>query len=141
MKKYKEGYDIAKPECVVWLKINQLEVKLSSAFTGSSSSSVASVDRSSKKAESIQSSTSSQTQPFSSDILSDILVLPCPVAKSQSRGKPALNAKTVCITDDEVQKILRSKEAEKAETEREKEAKKLEKAQRKKERGKATGEE
>ncbi len=115
---------------MAWLKINHPEAELSSAFSGSSSSSVISGDRSSKKAE---SSTSGQSQPSSSDILSDILVLPRPVAKSKSRCKPPLNAKTVCITDDEVLEDLKSKEAEKAEAEREKEAKKLEKEQRKKE--------
>ena len=42
----------------MWLKINHPEAKLSSAFTGSLSLSVVLVDYSSKKAESIPSSTS-----------------------------------------------------------------------------------
>jgi len=43
----------------------------------------------------------------SSDVLSEVLVLPCPIARAKSRGKQALNShRTMCMTDDEILREL-----------------------------------
>ena len=47
----------------------------------------------------------------SSDVLSEVLVLPKPKEK-KSRRKGGVNAKTICITDDGVLEELKSKEQE-----------------------------
>ena len=64
--------------------------------------------------------------------MSEILVFPCPVSRPKSKCKPALNARTVCITDDSVLEKLKKKEVEKAEIEKEKKVKRLEKERKKK---------
>ena len=65
----------------------------------------------------------------SGDALSEILTLPCPVPRTKSKHKAALNAKAICITDDAVLADLKRKEVEKAEA---KEAKRIEKEHKKK---------
>lgn len=52
------------------------------------------------------------------DVLSEILVLPKPPAKSKSKRKPALTKYTVCITNTEVIEQLKDKESEKVEKEK-----------------------
>ena len=64
--------------------------------------------------------------------MSEILVFPCPVSRPKSKCKPALNARTVYITDDSVLEELKKKEVEKAEIEKEKKVKRLEKERKKK---------
>ena len=74
----------------------------------------------------------------SSDILSEVLVLPEPKAKPTSKSKPALTEKIVCITDDDALENLRMR-WKKKEGEEEKKAvieqngKEKEKAERSKE--------
>ena len=45
----------------------------------------------------------------SSDAVSEILVFPSPVSRPESKRKPALNARTVCITDDSVSEELKKR--------------------------------
>ena len=111
-KRYDEGYDIKEPEYVAWLKINHPETDVSTCSTGKSPS----------------ISSSSQASHSS---LSEILVLPqCP---KPIKRKQALNAKTVCITEDAVLEELKQKAEEKAGAERQKEVKRLARLQKKKE--------
>ena len=129
--RYEEQYDIDDPGYVAWLKINHPEAEVSDMFTESSMSLVSEEQRSRSKSgcDSTQSSTKS-----SSDVLSEVLVLPRPVARAKGRGKPALNSKrTVCITDDEVLEELKSKEFEKAKAKKDKEVKKLKREQKREE--------
>ena len=70
---------------------------------------------------------SQDSEKSSGDALSEILALPCPV--QQSKRKPALNAKAVCITDDTVLEGLKRKAVEKAEAEKEREAKRIERTE------------
>ena len=89
---YEEQYDIDDPNYVAWLKINHPEAEVSSTFTELSSSVVSGEQGSrSSKSESVQSSPNCKSS--SSDVLSEVLVLPRPVARAKSRRKPALNSK------------------------------------------------
>ena len=82
--------------------------------------------------ESRDSADSGKSKLSSGDALSEILALPCPVPRTKSKRKPALNAKAVCVTDDTVLEGLKRKEVEKAEAEKEKEAKRIERECKKK---------
>ena len=62
----------------------------------------------------------------SGDVLSEILALPCPIARTKSKCKPDFKAESVCITDDIVLEGLKRKEVIKAEAEKEREAKRIE---------------
>ena len=121
-KRYEEGYDVDDPGYTTWLKINH-PAEVSSACTGSSSSSVVTASQSSKTG--FQSS--SITKTSSADVLAKVLTLPQPTGRAKRKRKPALNSKAVCITEDEVLGELhvhvKRKECEKAELEKEKEAK------------------
>ena len=78
---------------------------------------------------------SCKSQATSTDLLSDILVLPRPADDGPAckRKQKSVNSKAVCITDDEILEQLKEKAAEKAEAEREKEKKKLLRIQKKEE--------
>lgn len=72
--------------------------------------------------ERIQNSTDSKAP--SSDVLSEVLVLPRPIARAKSRGKQALNShRTMCMTNDEILRELKLKDFDKAEAERRKKPK------------------
>ena len=120
-KRYEEGYDLDNPSYTAWLKIYH-PTEVCSTTTKLSSSLVLSKD----------SAGSGKSKLSSDDALSEILALPRPVPRNKSKRKPALNAKAVCITEDNVLKDLKKKEAEKAEAEKEKEAKRLETEHKKK---------
>ena len=109
------------PSYTAWLKIYH-PTEVCSTTTKSSSSLVPSKD----------SAGSGKSKLSSDDAISEILALPHPVPRNKSKRKPALNAKAVCITEDNVLKDLKKKEAEKAEAEKEKEAKRLERERKKK---------
>ena len=109
------------PSYTAWLKIYH-PTEVCSTTTKSLSSLVLSKD----------SAGSGKSKLSSDDALSEILALPHPVPRNKSKRKPALNAKAVCITKDNVLKDLKKKEAEKAEAEKEKEAKRLERERKKK---------
>ena len=96
------------PSYTAWLKIYH-PTEVCSTTTKSSSSLVLSKD----------SAGSGKSKLSSDDALSEILALPRPVPRNKSKRKPALNAKAVCITEDNVLKDLKKKEAEKAEAEKE----------------------
>ena len=118
-KRFEEGYDLKDPTYVAWLKLNHPEVAVS--VTGSDKSS----EFSSQHTASVSVS--------SSEVLSEVLVLPASKAPKRKR-KAALNRNAVCITDTEVLKEMKAKEAEKLEAEQEKAKRKLEKEKKKQER-------
>ena len=120
-KRYEEGYDLDNPSYTAWLKIYH-PTEVCSTTTKLSLLLVLSKD----------SAGSGKSKLSSDDALSEILALPRPVPRNKSKRKPALNAKAVCITEDNVLKHLKKKEAEKAEAEKEKEAKRLETEHKKK---------
>ena len=127
-RRYDEGYDLADPGYMAWLKINHPE--LSSAY-GNCSTSDTSTSNSAEVAT---------CRAKSPDVLSQLLVLPEPRKATRRRRKPALNSKTVCITDIEALDELKVQELEKTEAEAMKKAKQLEreqKRQRKEEKRKA----
>ena len=126
-KRYEGGYDLDDPSYTAWLKINH-PTEVCSNTTKSSSSLVSSE----LLKDSRTSSDSGKSKLSSGDALSEILALPCPVPRTKSKCKPALNAKAVCITKDAVLEDLKRKVAEKAEAAKEKEAKRMEKERRKK---------
>ena len=77
-------------------------------------------------------SAASSTSNSGSEVLKELLVLPTIVPKEKKR-KPAINSKTVCITDDCVLQQLKDEKAEKEAKELEKENKRLEREAKKKE--------
>lgn len=124
-RRYEEHYDIQDPSYITWLKINHPKDVTSPIETSSSLSS--------GKRDSIKSS--------SSDVLSEVLVLPEPQVKTTRKKKTVLTTKTVCITEDEVLESLRMKEIEKREAEQVKKTKQFEREQKRKEREKREKEE
>jgi len=127
-KRFDENYDISDPSYVAWLKINHPEAELSVA---------SSVGTSSSSGQHHLGSVNSAKNTDSSDILSEVLVLPEPKEKPASKRKPALTKKTLCLTEDDVLENLRKKESEKKAEEEKKrkqleQKKKGEKAERKK---------
>ena len=126
-KRYEEGYDLDDPSYTAWLKINH-PTEVCSNTTKSSSSLVSGE----LLKESRDLADSGKSKLSSGDALSEILALPRPVPRATSKRKPALNAKAVCITDDTVLEVLKRKEVEKAEAEKEKETKKIERECKKK---------
>ena len=117
--RFDEGYDINDASYIAWLKLNHPEVDVSVASSSSSGKKTAHSNKVSSP----------------SDTLSEILVLPQPQARASTRKrKPAINKKTVCITDDDVLEELRVKETEKKEAEEKKRMKQIEKEQKRKQR-------
>ena len=78
-KRYEKKYDIH--DDPAWLKINPPEAEVSSTFTESSSSLVSGEHSSKRGCERIQYSTDSKAS--SSDVLSEVLVLPRPIARAK----------------------------------------------------------
>ena len=115
-KRYEEGYDVDDPDYLAWLKINH-PTEVSSTTTKSSSSLVSGENLKDSKS----SSASGKSKVSSSDALSEILVIPSPISRPMTNRKPALNAKTVVITNDSVLEDLKRKEVEKDEGKKEKE--------------------
>jgi len=114
-RRFEEKYDIKDPEYLAWVKLNHPEVNTSST-----------------EGSSVSGSRNSSAK--SSDVLSDILLLPEPKEKpSRSKSKGITSAKTVCITEDKVLNELKQKEIDKRKAEEERAAKQLEKARKKKE--------
>ena len=116
-RRYNEGYDLADPGYMAWLKINHPEL---SSASGNFSTSTVSTSNSAEIAT---------CRSKSPDVLSQLLVLPEPRKTTRRRRKPALNSKTVCITDIEVLDELKAQELEKAEVEAVKKVKQLEREQ------------
>ena len=123
-KRYKEGYDLDDPSYTAWLKINHPTEVCSKTMKSSSSLVSAKVSK--------DSADSGKLKLSNGDALSEILALPCPVPKTESKRKAALNAKAICITDDTVLEDLKRKEVEKAEAKKEKEVKRIERERKKK---------
>ena len=90
-----------------WLKINHPEAELSVA---------SSVGTSSSSGQHHLGSVNSAKNTDSSDIFSEVLVLPEPKEKPASKRKPALTKKTVCLTEDDVLENLRKKECRENDT-------------------------
>ena len=93
----------------------------------------------SSEASSLPSSTCSkvrsepqQSSCTSSDVLSEILVLPKPKVAGFRQRRKALNSKDVCITEDEVLRTLIAQKEEKVENKKRMAAKRLERIEKKK---------
>ena len=120
-KRYEEGYNLDDPNCTAWLKINHPTEVCSN--TVQSSSSLVSCKQSE---ESKDSGKPGNMKLSCDDALSEILVLPCPEPRNNSKHKVAINAKAICITDGTILEDLKRKQVEKAGAKKEKEAKRIE---------------
>ena len=107
-RRFEEGYDVHDPSYIAWLRINHPDTSPPCSVSA------------------VSTQKSSLTGSSSSGILSELLVLPQPEKKSNRKRKPALNNKTVCLTDSEVLEELKTKEKEKIAAEETKKAKQLE---------------
>ena len=123
-KRYEEGYNLDDPSYTAWLKINQPTEVCSNIVKLSSSLVSGELSKASRDLVN-----SGKFKLSSGDALSEILALPCPVPRTKTERKAALNAKAICITDDTVLADLKRKEVEKAEA---KEAKRIERECKKK---------
>ena len=122
-KRYEEGYNIPDPSYVAWLKIYHPSIVLSAASS----------ENSSLPSSASCTNFSSEPRSNTSDVLSEILVLPKPkTASSRRQRRKGLNSKAVCITEDEVLQKLKAEKEEKIENEKKKAAKKMEKMKKKK---------
>lgn len=101
-KRYEEGYDLDDPGFVAWLKINHPDkcVSVTSAPSFSSNSSPSGTS---------PSAPPSGRTSCSSDVLSEVLVLPHAEAPKRKK-KTAMNCRAVCITDNGVLQELEEKE-------------------------------
>jgi len=122
-RRFQEGYDIKDPEYISWLRINHPEI----------SSPPCSDATASRQSSSLPSSQETGTTP-DVEVASELLVLPKPQKSKSTRGRKAINSKCVCVTEDEVLDQLKTKEAEKLETEGKKRLKQTERAKKKEER-------
>lgn len=73
----------------------------------------------------------------SEEVLDELLVLPQAEVRSKHKSKSSINKRAICITELEVLKELKDKEAAKLEKEQEKQSKKLEREAKKQERERA----
>lgn len=64
--------------------------------------------------------TASSISTHSSDVLSEVLTYPNPPPRKGNKRKPAINAKAVCITDDDVLRGLKTAHDEKVQKDLEK---------------------
>ena len=111
-KRYEEGYNISDPSYVAWLHPS---IVLSAASS----------ENSSLPSSASCTNFSSEPRSNTSDVLSEILVLPKPkTASSRRQRRKGLNSKAVCITEDEVLQKLKAEKEEKIENEKKKAAKK-----------------
>jgi len=125
-KRYQEGYDLDDPSFVAWLKINHPDKCVSVSSASTLSTGTPPSDKITPCNETLPSS-------CSSDILSEVLVLPNPQAPKRKR-KTAVNCKAVCITDSGVLEELKEKDRKKIEENEMKDVKKREKEEKKRER-------
>jgi hypothetical protein len=119
-KRFAEGYDLADPAYVAWVKINHPDKTMSaspSSISGNSSSAA---------------SVASPSSGPASSVLSKVLVLPKPRTPKRKR-KQAINSKAVCITDSPVLQGLIEIKQKAAEEKQLLAAKKLEKDKKKQE--------
>ena len=86
---------------MAWLKINR-PTEVCSIATKSLS------DSGKLLLKETDSSDSGKPKPSNGDAVSEILVFPSPASTPKSKPKPALNARTVCITDDSVLEELKT---------------------------------
>ena len=71
------------------------------------------------------------------DVVKEILTLPKPRPSSQTRkGRKAVNATAICVTDDNILEEMKQKKEEKKAAEEEKELRKIERENKKQERAK-----
>ena len=91
-KHYKEGYNLDDPGYTAWLKIYHPTEVCSNTMKSSSSLVSGELSKVSKN-----SADSGKLKLPSGDALSEILALPCPVSKAESKRKAALNTKAICI--------------------------------------------
>ena len=115
-KKYEEGYDIYTDDYVQWIRDNNLTLPTEDPLMCISGS-----------IQPLPTVSSSNCGESTSSSLSEILVLPKPLAQKKKGRKPAVNAKASCITDTEVLDDLKQQKNEKEAKEQEKIMKRLEK--------------
>ena len=116
-RRYEEQYDIMDAGYVAWLKIYHPEAAVSAT----------SIDTSSSLSSGKKSSNSS-------DVLSEVLVLPQPQANPTKKKKATLTKQALCITDDDVLASMKLKDIEKKKAEEAKKMKQIEREQKRKER-------
>ncbi len=130
-KRYEEGFDLDDPGYVAWLKINHPD-KCVSVRAPSFSTSTSDSDKAPPSSGTPPSITSSGAS-CSSNVLSEVLVLPHPQAPKKKK-KRAINSRAVCITDSSVLQELQEKEKKKIEENELRDAKKREREEKKRKR-------
>ena len=132
-KRYQEGYDVPDPKYEAWLKIthpietSSVVVCRSTTPAGACFTETSSASSAFKSTGLAGSSNSVLSGSKCSDILEEFLVLPKPKPTTTRKTKKGLNSKAICITEDEVLKELKEREAERLAKQEEKERKRLEK--------------
>ena len=113
--RYKEGYDIPDPNYLSWLRIHHPDSACSVGGSNSSASVVLS-SCSTVPHNTLPTTTSGVISSNSSDVLSEVLVLPDmeSVVKKRKRKDAVNTCKTVPLTDTIVYESLKQKEEEKA---------------------------
>ena len=100
-KRYEEGYDLKDSGYVAWLKINHPELDISDSFS----------DSSSEKHSHVSNDTRPSKASSSSDVLSELLLLPEPKRTGTRRG--SVNGRAICISKPHVLKGMKLKEERK----------------------------
>ena len=113
-KRFEEGYDLQDEEYSAWVRIYHPEKTSPSPSVVRSGSTKSNLD-----------------------VVKEILTLPKPRPSSQTRkGRKAVNATAICITDDHILEEMKRKKEEKEAAEEEKELRKIEREKKKQERAK-----
>ena len=108
-KRFEEGYDLQDEEYSAWVRIYHPEKTSPSPSVVSSGSTKSNLD-----------------------VVKEILTLPKPRPSSQTRkGRKAVNATAICITDDDILEEMKRKKKEKEAAEEEKELRKIEREKKK----------
>ena len=112
-KRFEEGYDLQDEEYSAWVRIYHPEKASPSPVVSSGST------------------------KSNLDVVKEILTLPKPRPSSQTRkGRKAVNATAICVTDDDILEEMKQKKEEKEAAEEEKELRKIERENKKEEREK-----
>lgn len=132
--RFEEGYDLDDPEYSRWLRKKHPEVSdnlTCSVSTPESASGSTTISQSVASVSSVASHAPGSVS--SSDVLSEVLLLPQP-KPSKKKRKPGVNTKAVCLTDADVVKTLEAEAEEKLLKEQEQNTRRIERERKKKER-------